>query len=315
MALTLPDRDAYFDPARLLQLRRRDPGRCHERRGVESSTPASATSPRRDRKSASTTRWAARTGRATASRSPRSTTSLTRSEHALRPDRRPGNVAASGAAVPAGSTCQGMPGGRATAPPTARPRRGTTAGGPLAAGSGRQPTARLPPPDVLDGRADRPAGLHRDSTRSPSGPRPPAARRASTASGPWRRTSACRAAVVGVYLAQVEAAHAGKTLQIDCGTGRRAPGGEPPDPQPTVGVLHAGHIHVHGRRDREPRGLRLCSAQDGDHVTSVVTNTGRTSLFNGCWVTSRSRCRSATTHPTQHDSVTTEGGWWKIATT
>jgi hypothetical protein len=48
-------------------------------------------------------------------------------------------------------------------------------------------------------------------------------------------------------------------------------------------------------------------------VTAVTTNTGGSSLYNGCWLTIQVRLPAdySAPHPSS-DSVTSEGGWWKI---
>ena len=48
-------------------------------------------------------------------------------------------------------------------------------------------------------------------------------------------------------------------------------------------------------------------------MTSVTTNTGGTSLYNGCWLTITIVLPNTydAPHPSS-DTVTNEGGWWKI---
>ena len=57
-----------------------------------------------------------------------------------------------------------------------------------------------------------------------------------------------------------------------------------------------------------------CGSRTGTNVTSVTTNTGGTSLFNGCWLTHRDPAPGRTTRRRcpSNDRVATEGGWWKI---
>ena len=48
-------------------------------------------------------------------------------------------------------------------------------------------------------------------------------------------------------------------------------------------------------------------------MTSVTTNTGGTSLFNGCWLTIEIPLSTNYSAPLPaNDTVATEGGWWKI---
>ena len=89
------------------------------------------------------------------------------------------------------------------------------------------------------------------------------------------------------YLAQIDAIHAGKTMVVnlwdpgDTGVPRR----ERPDPPADGDRLHAGHVQVEGHGRDTNTGASACGSLTGSSVTSVVTNTGGTSRFNGCWLT------------------------------
>jgi hypothetical protein len=56
-----------------------------------------------------------------------------------------------------------------------------------------------------------------------------------------------------------------------------------------------------------------CNSNSGTNVTAVTTNTGGSSLFNGCWLTISIVVPSNYTAPLPtSDTIATEGGWWKI---
>ncbi len=115
------------------------------------------------------------------------------------------------------------------------------------------------------------------------------------------------------YLAQIDAVHAGKTMLIDLW--------DPGDTgalSATLQILEPGTSnYVPATFDytamRESSAGASCDTRTGSDVTSVTTNTGGSSLYNGCWLTISIRLPSdyAAPHPSS-DSVTSEGGWWKI---
>jgi Flp pilus assembly protein TadG len=115
------------------------------------------------------------------------------------------------------------------------------------------------------------------------------------------------------YLARIEQAHAGKTLQIDLwdpgDTGNLAANLQ--ILQPTAsGYTPATFSHA---ATQTASGASSCGSRTGTNVTSVTTNTGGSSLYNGCWLTITIVLPNNYTapHPSS-DTVTNEGGWWKI---
>ncbi len=115
------------------------------------------------------------------------------------------------------------------------------------------------------------------------------------------------------YLAQIDAVHAGKAMAIDLW-----------DPGDTGALSASLQIlkptttgYVPSTFDysalRESSAGASCDSRSGTGVTSVTTNTGGSSLYNGCWLAVLVRLPSDydAPHPAA-DSVTDEGGWWKI---
>ena len=117
------------------------------------------------------------------------------------------------------------------------------------------------------------------------------------------------------YLAKIEAVHAGKTMVIDLW-----------DPGDTGSLSATLEILKPGSTDYVPAtfsytaaqgttntGASSCNSIAGTNVTSVVTNTGGSSRFNGCWLTITIPLPGNynAPHPS-NDTVTTDGGWWKI---
>jgi len=115
------------------------------------------------------------------------------------------------------------------------------------------------------------------------------------------------------YLAQIDAVHAGKTMIIDLW-----------DPGDTGNLSASLQIlkptsssYSPATFDytafRESSSGTSCNSNSGNGVSSVTTNTGGSSLFNGCWLTIQVRLPDdySAPHPSS-DSVTNEGGWWKI---
>ncbi len=88
------------------------------------------------------------------------------------------------------------------------------------------------------------------------------------------------------YLAQIEAAHAGKTMTIQLW--------DPGDTgslsanlqilQPTGSGFTPASFNYQGVRGTTASAASSCNGLSGTGVTSVTTNTGGTSLYNGCWL-------------------------------
>jgi hypothetical protein len=56
-----------------------------------------------------------------------------------------------------------------------------------------------------------------------------------------------------------------------------------------------------------------CGSRTGTDVNSVTTNTGGTSLYNGCWLNIEIPLPITYDAPLPStDTVATKGGWWKI---
>lgn len=117
------------------------------------------------------------------------------------------------------------------------------------------------------------------------------------------------------YLAQIEDVHAGKTMVIDLW-----------DPGDTGSLSASLQILMPTSSDYVPATFSYtaakgttnssasdCNSRSGTNVTAVTTNTGGTSLFNGCWITITIALPTnySAPHPST-DSVTSDGGWWKI---
>lgn len=115
------------------------------------------------------------------------------------------------------------------------------------------------------------------------------------------------------YLAQIDAVHAGKTMLIDLwdpgDTGSLSATLQILKPT-TTGYVPANFDYT---AFSESSGGSDCNSRSGSNVTSVTTNTGGSSLFNGCWLTIQVRLPAdySAPHPSS-DSITNEGGWWKI---
>jgi len=117
------------------------------------------------------------------------------------------------------------------------------------------------------------------------------------------------------YLAQVDAVHAGKTLEIALW--------DPGDTGQMSGTLEilmptgTGYAPVSFAWSAAPgstaSGVSACAGTRASGVTSVVTNSGGSSFFNGCWLTISVVIPLDYTAPRPlSDTVTAEGGWWKI---
>lgn len=109
------------------------------------------------------------------------------------------------------------------------------------------------------------------------------------------------------YLAQIEAVHAGKTVEIHLW--------DPGDTQNLAANLQIlipdssgwtpttfNYTATTGTSNSGRTGS--CSSRSATGTTSVTTNTGGTSLFNGCWLTIQAVIPSNYTAP--------QDGWWMI---
>ncbi len=116
------------------------------------------------------------------------------------------------------------------------------------------------------------------------------------------------------YLAQIDAQYAGKTMVINLW-----------DPGDTGALSATLEILQPGTSDYVPVGFKYHATRgtaDGDAsncssgvvaASSVITNTGGHSLYNGCWLTIEVELPQgySAPHPSS-DTVTAEKGWWKI---
>ncbi len=82
--------------------------------------------------------------------------------------------------------------------------------------------------------------------------------------------------------------------------------------QPTTGGYTPATFSYTAATGSTASGVSSCNTNTGTNVTAVTTNTGGSSLFNGCWLTINIALPStyAAPHPST-DTTTTEGGWWR----
>ncbi len=107
------------------------------------------------------------------------------------------------------------------------------------------------------------------------------------------------------YLAQIEAAHAGKTMEIrlfDAGDTNQ-------DANiqiliPTSGGWSATNFNYTASQGTTNSGVTNCNSSAGTNVSNVVTYQSGSSRFNGCWITIQIPI------PTTYAAHQT--GWWKI---
>jgi Flp pilus assembly protein TadG len=117
------------------------------------------------------------------------------------------------------------------------------------------------------------------------------------------------------YLSQIDAIHAGKTMEIDLwdpgDTGALSASLEILAPTPSS--YSPATFSWASARGTSNAGASNCNGLSGTNVTSVVTNTGGSSRMNGCWLTISIALPTTYTapHPSS-DTLTTEAGWWKI---
>jgi hypothetical protein len=115
------------------------------------------------------------------------------------------------------------------------------------------------------------------------------------------------------YMAQIEGVHAGKTMIIELWD----PGDTGSLPatlqvlQPTASDYTPATFSYTATQGSN--AATACAGYSGTNVTSVVTNTGGSSRFNGCWVTITIPLPASYSapHPST-DTITTDGGWWKM---
>lgn len=115
------------------------------------------------------------------------------------------------------------------------------------------------------------------------------------------------------YMAQIEDVHAGKTMVIELW-----------DPGDTGNLPATLQILKPGSSDYVPATFSYtaqsdsldassCNSLSGTNVTSIITNTGGTSRFNGCWLTITIPLPLDYSAPLpSSDHTATEGGWWKM---
>ena len=114
------------------------------------------------------------------------------------------------------------------------------------------------------------------------------------------------------YLAQIDAIHAGKTMVVnlwDAGD-TNALGANVQILKPTTTGWVPATFKYKGTVGTSNPGASSCGSLSGSNVTSVVTNTGGTKVYNGCWLTIE--IALPTTYDAPIDPVTGQPGWWKI---
>lgn len=113
------------------------------------------------------------------------------------------------------------------------------------------------------------------------------------------------------YLAQIDAVNAGKTMYIDLwdpgDTGKLSANLQ--ILAPVSGGFSPTQFTYQGSAGTTNRDRSSCDNLSGTS-TSVTTNTGNNSLYNGCWLRIQVDIPSTYTAPV--DPVSGEKGWWKI---
>ena len=114
------------------------------------------------------------------------------------------------------------------------------------------------------------------------------------------------------YLAQIASVHAGKTMQIDLwdpgDTGNLSAKLE--ILQPTAsGYSPVSFSYTTTKGSTDPNVVNCPASGSG---TSVTTNTGGTSLYNGCWLRISIVIPDSYTAPIPTSEPSGQGGWWKI---
>jgi hypothetical protein len=123
------------------------------------------------------------------------------------------------------------------------------------------------------------------------------------------------------YMSQIESVHAGKTMIIELWD----PGDTGNLPatlqvlQPTASAYTPATFSYTATPGSN--AAAACGSLSGTNVTSVVTNTGGSSRFNGCWLTITIPLPASYSAPLpasysaplpSSDSIATEGGWWQM---
>ena len=112
------------------------------------------------------------------------------------------------------------------------------------------------------------------------------------------------------YLAQIDAVHAGKTLELhlwDPGdTGSLIADLAVLIPSTTTGVWNAGQLSYSAKVGTSGSGPNTsCNTDTGSSVSSIRTSSGgSTGHFNGCWLTVDIQISINYTAP--------QNGWWKL---
>jgi hypothetical protein len=117
------------------------------------------------------------------------------------------------------------------------------------------------------------------------------------------------------YLAQIDAVHAGKTMVINLwdpgDTGQLSANLQ--ILQPGATDYTPATFSYHATRGTSDGNASSCSSATVSGATSVTTNTGGNSRYNGCWLTIEIQLPPtySAPHPSS-DTTTSEKGWWKI---
>jgi hypothetical protein len=115
------------------------------------------------------------------------------------------------------------------------------------------------------------------------------------------------------YMSQIESVHAGKTMVIELWD----PGDTGNLPatlqvlQPTASAYTPATFSYTATPGSN--NAAACGSLSGTNVTSVITNTGGSSRFNGCWLTITIPLPASYSAPLpSSDTIATEGGWWQM---
>ena len=115
------------------------------------------------------------------------------------------------------------------------------------------------------------------------------------------------------YMAQIEDVHAGKTMMIELWD----PGDTGNLPanlqvlQPTASAYTPATFSY--TASPGSNNAAACGSLAGTNVTSVITNTGGSSRFNGCWLTITIPLPASYSAPLpSSDTIADEGGWWQM---
>jgi hypothetical protein len=111
------------------------------------------------------------------------------------------------------------------------------------------------------------------------------------------------------YLAQIDAVHAGKTMEI-----KLWDPGDTGNLSANLQILQPGTLSpIAFAYQGTPASSSAtgCAGQSSASATTVTTNTGGTSLYNGCWLTMTIVIPANYTAPAD-PTFPAEKGWWKI---